>query len=143
MNQKRTREINIRALKSKWVTPGQLNRKKCSESHLFCKEVKRGKKPSQEPRPPFGSPPFQGHVNPFYPSSFHCLVVLSVIIKVNLPGAMTTTAQKRPISLSVKRRLFIRSAKSNIESIKNLALLAECKASRFRTKPFRQIIELV
>jgi hypothetical protein len=55
---------------------------------------------------------------------------------------MTTTAQKRPISWSVNRKALSLSAKSNIESKRNRALLAECRASRLKTRPFRHIMEL-
>lgn len=56
---------------------------------------------------------------------------------------MTTTAQNRPISWSVKRNELRRSAKSNIESNRKRALDAECNESRLNERPFRQTIELV
>ncbi len=59
----------------------------------------------------------------------------------HLPGAITTTAQKRPISWSESRSELSRSAKSNIESRRKRALEAECRASRRRTSPFRQTID--
>lgn len=60
---------------------------------------------------------------------------------MHLPGAITTTAQKRPISWSERRRELSRSAKSNIESRRKRALEAECRASRRSTRPFRQTID--
>lgn len=81
-----------------------------------------------------------------YSGSFTLSASRSLILNVlghDLPGAMTTTAEKRPISWSVSLKLFIRSAKSNMESMRKRALLAECSDSGRSTSPFRQIMELV
>lgn len=64
----------------------------------------------------------------------------SVLRSPGLSVAMTTMEQNRPISASDRHKAFMRSAKSNMESIKNRALELLCIESRFNTCPFKQIM---
>lgn len=69
--------------------------------------------------------------------------ISSVFLKPGRSGVISTIAQNKPISASLKFIEFIRSAKLNVESTRKRAFAPFCIASRRITCPFKQIILLI